>query len=96
MKSRDQSLSDVRLLMYIQRVNLDMLWSLESFTVEMVLNQYIKKAPINIEETLAIFGSNKADKWAEGKKRSRSTDLQKAVALRIDMQKIKREKIKQA
>ena len=42
MKSRDQSLSDVRLLMYIQRVNLDMLWSLESFTVEMVLNQYIK------------------------------------------------------
>ena len=55
-----------------------------------------EKATINIEETLAIFGSNKADKWAEAKKRSRSTDLQKAAALRIDMQKIKREKIKQA
>jgi hypothetical protein len=39
---RSSSLTDVRLLSYIRRVNLDVLWSRESSTVEKTLNQYVK------------------------------------------------------
>jgi len=39
---RSSSLTDVRLLSYIRRVNLDVLWSRESSTVEKTLNRYVK------------------------------------------------------
>jgi len=55
-----------------------------------------EKATMNMEETLAMFGSNKVDCWKDAKKRCRSTELKKAKDLRIDMQTAKRGRIKEA